>query len=119
MAKYIAVAAVVALAVGIIIGVNSNPDSTPWVGQALSNAIPASADVSLLDETGLGRITNAERIDAEIGVLNLLADAIADQDATLSEREEKYEALISEITRLTTIRDTLQGEIEAVQLISR
>ncbi len=111
MAKFIVVTAVLALAVGIVIGVNSEPDNTTRGGQVLSNATPASADVPQLDESDPDRITNVERIDAEIAVLNLLR-------ASISERNKEYEALISEITRLHTIRAILEGEIEAAQFVS-
>ncbi len=111
MAKFIVVTAVVALAVGIIIGVNSKPDSPPRNGQVLSNATPASSDVPQLDESGPIRMTDVEKIEAEIAVLNLL-------DSSISERNEEYEALISEITRLHTIRAILEGEIEAAQFVS-
>ena len=112
MVKFIIVTAVVALAVGIIIGVNSKPDSTPRIGQVLSNATPASADVPQLGESDPDRMTNVERIYAEIAVFNMLA-------AGISELNEEYEALISEITGLKAARDTLKTEIAAPEFVAK
>lgn len=110
MAKIIVVTAVLALALGIMIGVNARSGTPPSAAQILSNATPASADVPQLD-SGPTRMTNVERIDAEIVVLNMLA-------AGISELNEEYEGLISEVTGLKAIRDTLKGEIRGGDLVS-
>ena len=112
MLKIIVVAAVVAFAVGIIVGVNSTSDRTSRVEQVLTAAAPTSSDVPQFDPSDPGRLTNVEKIGSEITVLKLLENRIA-------ERNVEYEALISEINRLRTIEATLAEEIEKEVFLPR
>ncbi len=110
MAKFIIVAAVLAFAAGIMVGVNSTSGETSGIEQVLANATPASSDIPQLDEFDPNRMTNIERIDAEIAVLNML-------ESSISERNAEYEALLSEITGLKAARDILGEEIRGARLV--
>ena len=108
MLKFVVAATVVAFAVGIFVGVNSTSKDAPSTGAVLSSAISANTDVPGPDNTAPDRMTNIERLDAEIAALNMLENGIA-------ERNDEYKALISEIARLLTVKSTLEVELgEAV-----
>ena len=106
------VAAVVAFAVGILVGVNSTFNDAPSTGAVLSNAIAANTDVPGPGDTSPDRMTNIERLDAEIAVLNMLEHGIA-------ERNDEYKALISEIARLLTVKSTLEVELGEAVFVPR
>ena len=111
MLKIIAVAAVVAFAAGIMVGLNASSDGAPSGEQVLSSAISANTDVPWPDVTSPDRTSEIERINAEIAVLRVLERSIA-------ERNGEYETLITDITRLQTIKSALEGEIEAAVFLS-
>ena len=112
MLKFVVVAAIVAFAMGIMVGLNASSGDAPSGEQVLSSAIPANTDVPRPDDTSPDRMTEIERMKAEIAVLNVLEKSIAAHNG-------EYEALITEITRLQTIKATLEGEIEAATFLSR
>ena len=103
MLKFIIVAVAVAFAIGIVVGLNAAPDSTPSVGQVLGNAVPANAAIPQSPNTSSVGMTNTENSDAEIMLLKLL-------EASIAERNNEYRVLISEIARLQLIKITLKGE---------
>ena len=110
MLKFVAVAVAVAFSVGMAVGLNAMPDSTPSVGQGLSNAVPANAGIPQSPNTSWAAMTSAEKSDAEIALLKVLERKIAKSN-------EKYEALISEIARLQTIKATLEEELGETVLV--
>lgn len=112
MLKFVAAAAVVAFAVGILVGVNSTSNDAPSTGAVLSRAIAANTDVPGPGDTSPDRMTNIERLGAEIAVLNMLKNGIA-------ERDDEYKALISEIARLLTVKSTLEVELGEVVFVPR
>ena len=112
MLKFVVVAAVVAFAVGILVGVNSTSNDAPSTGAVLSNAIAANTDVPGPGDTSPDRMTNIERLYAEIAVLNMLENGIA-------ERNDEYKALISEIARLLTVKSTLEVELGEAVFVPR
>ncbi len=111
MLKFVVVAAVVAFAVGIVVGLNATSDGALSSRQILSSALPENTDVPRPDNTSPDRMTEFERIDAEITVLKLLEDRIAQQNG-------EYEALILEIARLETTKTTLEGELADAVFVS-
>ena len=58
------------------------------------------------------QMTNLERIDAEVAVVKLLTN-------TISELDEEYQALISEISGLKAARDILKAEITSPEFVSK
>ena len=110
MLKLVAVAVAVAFSVGIAVGLNAMPDRTLAVGQVLGNAVPANAGIPQSPNISWAAMTNAEKSDAEIALLKVL-------ERIIEESNEKYEALISEIARLQTIKTTLEEELGETVLV--
>ena len=111
MLKFVVVAAVVAFAVGIVVGSNASSDGAPSGEQVFSSAIPAIPDVVRPGNTSQIRMSDVEKLDAEITLLNVLEKSIA-------KRNDEYQTLINEIARLLTIKVTLEGELGEAVFIS-
>lgn len=111
MLKFVVVAAVVAFAVGIVVGLNASSDGAPSGEQVFSSASPASPDVARPGNTSPIRMSDVEKLDAEITLLDMLEKSIA-------KRNDEYETLNKEIARLLMIKVTLEGELGEAVFIS-
>jgi hypothetical protein len=107
MLKFIVVAAAVAFAVGIVVGVNLSSSGTSGTEQVLNIATPASYDVPQLDASDPRQMMNDEQLDTQIEVLNILGSSI-------SYRNAEHRLLISEIARLQMLKADLEAEIDGV-----
>ncbi len=110
MLKFIVVAAVVAFAVGIIVGMNSSSNGTPGIEQVLNNATPASSDVPRLDASDSRQMTNGEQLDTQIELLKVLSSEI-------SYRNAEHQLLISEIARLRMMKADLEAEVDGAVFV--
>lgn len=108
MLKFVVVAAVVAFAVGIVVGLNASSDGAPSGEQVFSSASP---DVARPGNTSPIRMSDVEKLDAEITLLDMLEKSIA-------KRNDEYETLNKEIARLLMIKVTLEGELGEAVFIS-
>lgn len=111
MLKFVVVAAVVAFAVGIVVGLNASSDGAPSGEQVFSSASPAIPDVARPGNTSPIRMSDVEKLDAEITLLDMLEKSIA-------KRNDEYETLNKEIARLLMIKVTLEGELGEAVFIS-
>ena len=107
MLKFIivAVAVVVAFAVGIIVGVNSSSSGTSGIEQVFNNATPASSDVPQLDASDPRQMTNSDQLNAQIEPLKWL-------NSNVSNRNAEYQLVILEIARLQTMKSDLEAEVD-------
>ena len=112
MLKFIvvAVAVVVAFAVGIIVGVNSSSSGTSGIEQVLNNATPASSDVPQLDASDPRQMTNSDQLNAQIELLKWL-------NSNVSNRNAERQLLISEIARLRTMKSDLEAEVDGAVFV--
>ena len=110
MVKIIVISAVLAIAIGTLVALTTGPTGSSTIGGVIrSGASPESTVPQPLGSVST-QISGVDRISTEIALLNLL-------ESSISERNKEYEQLVSEITRLKTIRDTLQAELGEVVFV--
>ena len=107
MLKFIVVAAVVAFAVGIIVGTNSTSGNASLTEQVVSDAIPAESIAPQLTKTETDLLATLDSFSDELALLRMIESGIA-------QRSEEYEALNLEIVRLAVIKTALEKELGVV-----